>query len=185
MRQAVSEIWWINMLKATVAIVFGLVTIFWPGITLFALIYLLSAFVIVFGIIETVDGLMSVNRRSTWWITFLVGLLTLGVGIYLVRNPNVTLGTFILIVGFSFLAWGILEIIESLVMPLATSSRVMGFIAGLAGIGAGLITLFQPVSGGLAFVWVLGVYGIFYGIMTLSIGIGLRNEFEELTERRR
>ena len=182
LRLAAGELWWMSMLKATAAIFFGLVTVFWPGITLVVAIYLLSAFVIAVGIIETVHGLMSIKRRNTWWVTLLLGLLVLGVGVYLARHPDASLRTFILIVGISFIGWGLLELAQAVVNRLSTGYRILSFISGILALAAGVIVLLQPISGGLAFVWVLGLFGIVYGILAMAAGIELRNDFEELTD---
>lgn len=182
LRLAVGELWWVNMLKATVAIFFGLVTVFWPGITLVVLIYLLSAFVIVVGIIETIHALMSIKRRNTWWVSLIVGLGVLAVGLYLVHHPSASLSSFILIVGIAFMGWGLLELVQSFVNRLSSGYRVLSLIAGIVSLAVGISVIVQPVSGGLAFVWVLGLFGIIYGIVSLAMGIELRNDYEELSE---
>src|ERR1051325_6508271 len=104
---AVSELWWLGVLQGTVAVLFGIVAVFWPGLTLVTLVYLLSAFVIAVGLTETVMGLMSIKRRDTWWMTLLIGLIGLGAGIYLARHPDASFRTFILVVGISFIARGV------------------------------------------------------------------------------
>ena len=169
------------MLRATAAILFGLVTVFWPGLTLAVLIYLLAAFVLAIGLVETISGLMSIRRRTTWWVTVAVGLISLGVGVYLARHPDASLRTFILVVGIWFIGWGVLDLMIAFLSRLSIGNRVVNFIAGLAGVAAGIVVLLQPLSGGLAFAWVLGLYGIIYGIMHLASSIELRNDFDELT----
>jgi uncharacterized membrane protein HdeD (DUF308 family) len=179
---AVSGLWWMGILEGVFAIFFGIVAVFWPDLTLVTLVYLLSAFIIALGLTETARGLMSINRRSTWWVTLLIGLIGLGVGLYLARHPHASFRTFILIVGISFIARGLLELVRVFVENwLTVGNRILGFIGGAVGIAAGIIILLQPVNGGLAFVWVLGLYGIIYGIMAITVSLDMRNEFEKLT----
>ena len=179
---AVSGLWWMGILEGTFAVFFGIVAVFWPGLTLVTLIYLLSAFVIALGLTETIRGVMSINRRNTWWMTLLIGLIGLGAGIYLARHPDASFRTFILVVGISFIARGVVDLVRIFVENwLSTGNRVLNFIAGLAGIAAGIIILLQPVSGSLAFVWVLGLYGIIYGTLAIAVSLDMRNDFEKLT----
>jgi uncharacterized membrane protein HdeD (DUF308 family) len=181
LRYAVSGLWWLGVLRATAAILFGIVTVFWPGLTLTALIYLLAAFILAIGLVETIAGIMSINRRNNWWLTLLVGLAAIGVGVYLAGHPDASLRTFILIVGIWFISWGVLDLMVAFMSRLSTGNRVLSFIAGVAGLAAGIVVLLQPVSGGLAFAWVLGLYGIIYGVMNLASAIELRDDFEQLT----
>jgi uncharacterized membrane protein HdeD (DUF308 family) len=176
----VSEFWWIGVIQAILAILFGVVATFWPHLTLVTLVYLLAAFVIAIGLTEIARGLMSVRARDTWWMTLIIGLLTLGVGIYLARHPSVSFGTFILVVGISFIAWGVIELIRSFLEPITTSSKILNYIAGLSGIAAGIIILLQPVAGGVAFVWVLGLYAFVYGIVALATSVEHHRAYEEL-----
>src|SRR6266404_5708275 len=179
---AVSGLWWMGILEGTFAVFFGIVAVFWPGLTLVTLIYLLSAFVIALGLTETIRGVMSINRRNTWWMTLLIGLIGLGAGIYLARHPDASFRTFILVVGISLIARGVVDLVRIFVENwLSTGNRVLNFIAGLAGIAAGIIILLQPVSGSLAFVWVLGLYGIIYGTLAIAVSLDMRNDFEKLT----
>jgi uncharacterized membrane protein HdeD (DUF308 family) len=43
-------------------------------------------------------------------------------------------------------------------------------------IAAGIVLLFQPVSGGIAFVWLLGLYAIIFGILIAVVSLETRQE---------
>ena len=176
----VSELWWIGVVQSIIAILFGIVAIFWPALTLVTLVYLLSAFVIAVGLTEIVHGLMSIKRRDTWWMTLVIGLISLGAGLYLARHPQVSFATFILVVGITFIVRGIIDVIRGFIEKRPTTHKVLDFIVGLAGVAAGIIILVQPVAGGLAFVWVIGLYALIYGALTLASSIEMRNDYETL-----
>lgn len=179
---AVSGLWWMGVLQGIFAVIFGIIAVFWPGLTLVTLVYLFSAFVIAVGLTEIVLGLMSMRRRDTWWMTLLIGLIGLGVGIYLARHPDASLRTFLLIVGISFIARGVMDAVRVFIdRYLSAGNKALSFISGLAGIVVGIILLLQPISGGLAFVWVLGLYAIVFGTLAIAVSLELRNEFEKLT----
>lgn len=176
----VTELWWIGVIQAILAILFGVVTIFWPHLTLVVLVYLLSAFVILIGITEVMHSFMTMRSRDTWWLRLILGLVALGVGLYLVRHPNVTFATFILIVGITFIARGIIDIMIGFLDRSSTSRNILNFIVGLAAIAAGIIILVQPVAGGLAFVWVLGLYAFVLGTIALAEAVEQHRDYEEL-----
>jgi len=180
--KAVNELWWIGIIEATLTLFFGISAIFWPGITLVVLVYLFSAFILGFGIIQLVVGLMSIRRRSSWWVTVLLGAVTIGVGVYLVRTPDISFATFILLVGFVLIVRGLLDIMRAFTDRATTRDsvyRTFLTLVGAAGIVAGILILLQPVAGGVAFVWILGLYAFIIGTLEIVAAFELRAALNE------
>ncbi len=181
-KRSITELWWLWVIQSIVAILFGIVALFWPGLTLVTLIYLVAPFIIAIGLIEIIRSLMSVGHRDTWWMSLIVGLLTLGAGVFLARHPNVTFATFVLVVGITFIAWGVTDLSKAFLDSALIKHRALTFIAGLAGIVAGIIILVQPVSGGLAFVWVIGLFALINGTMSLAMAIDQHKDYQLLKD---
>jgi len=174
------ELWWLGMLQGTLAVFFGITALFWPGLTLTTLVYLFSAFVLAWGIVEVVHGLLSPERRDTWWMTLVFGLVGLGVGVYLVRHPDVSFKTFILLLGLTLVVRGILDVVEAFLnRDEGDTRRVMVTLAGVAAVVAGVVLLKQPESGGVAFVWVLGLYALVYGVIGWVVAYAARERWLE------
>jgi uncharacterized membrane protein HdeD (DUF308 family) len=176
--KVVSEMWWLGLTQGVLAIFFGITAVFWPGLTLVTLVYLFSSFVLAWGMIEVVHGLLSVQRRKTWWLTLLFGLVGLGVGVYLIRHPGVSFATFILVTGLTLIVRGLFDILSIFLDTKTTNNKILTAIAGIAAIVAGIILLLQPVRGGVAFVWVLGLYAIMFGLL---IAVASFEAHDELT----
>ncbi len=172
------ELWWLVLMQSVLAIFFGIVAIFWPGLTLVTLVYLFSAFVLAWGILEIVHALMSIGRRDTWWFTLLFGLIGLVVGVYLVRHPGVSFATFILLLGLTLIVRGIFDVVGTFIDDRLATHRVLLLIAGAAAVLAGIVLLLQPVAGGVAFVWVLGLYALVFGTISLVVSLDTRNALE-------
>jgi uncharacterized membrane protein HdeD (DUF308 family) len=172
--RAVNELWWIGVLESALALFFGVSAIFWPGLTLVTLVYLFSGFVLGIGVIELIAGLMSIKRRSTWWVTALIGGVGVGLGVYLVRNPNVSFEVFVILIGLFLIARGILDIMRVFVDRMSGVIKTLSAVVGIAAIIAGIFVLSQPVAGGVAFVWVLGLYAIIWGTLGMAISVELR-----------
>lgn len=178
----VSELWWLWVVQAIVSILFGIVAIFWPRLTLITLVYMLAPFVIAIGLIEVIRSLMTVKYRDTWWMSLIIGFLTLGVGVYLARHPHLSFATFVLVVGITLIGWGVIDIAKAFLDGIFTHHRTFSFISGLAGIIAGIIVLLQPVAGGLAFVWVIGLFSLIYGTMALAMSIDHHKDYQDLKQ---
>lgn len=176
------DLWWLFLLQGIVAVFFGLAAIFWPGLTLTALVYLFSAFVLAWGIVEVIHGFLGIGRRNNWLLTIIFGIVGLGAGIYLVRHPQVSFTALILIIGLLLIGRGILDIVGIFLDKRGKSHKALMGIIGVAALGAGIIILFQPEAGGVAFVWVLGLYAFIYGALTIALAIQAREALSLLEE---
>jgi uncharacterized membrane protein HdeD (DUF308 family) len=181
--QAINELWWITMIESVVALFFGISAVFWPELTLLTLVYLLAAFVLGIGILQLLFGIMSIRARGSWWATMLIGFLGIGLGIYLVRHPHVTLHTLTLLIGLLLITRGLLDLVRALTdrasVRSGNTSRILLTIIGIAALIAGIFIMTQPVSGGIAFVWILGVYAITFGVLNMAIAIELKSALHE------
>ncbi len=176
--KAVAELWWIGLIQGVLAILFGIAALFWPGLTLQTLVYLFSAFILVWGVAEIVGGLLGMRHRSNWWLSLVFGLIGLGVGVYLVRHPNVTFSTLILIVGFTLIVRGLIDIVSALIDEGTATYKTLNVIIGLAAIVIGIIVLNSSVAAGVAFVWVLGLYALIMGPLMVAISFDVKHSLE-------
>lgn len=172
--------WWLGVIEGILLILFGLAALFWPGMTLMTLVYLFSAYVLVWAIMSIIGSLLGMRSNDTWWLTLIFGVFGLGVGVYLIRHPAVTFGTLVLLMGFVFIVRGIVDIASGFLGNQTGGSRVLNFIVGALGLLAGIVVLKQPVASGVAFVWIIGLYALVVGPMLLALAIQLHNDTKRL-----
>lgn len=178
--KALEMIWWMILLRGISLLFLGILAIAWPGITLIILAYIFALYVLAIGIINTIHGITGISGRRAWFISLLLGIAQIAVSMYVLQFPGLTLAIFVLLVGFSFLGQGILEIIIAFT-DRDVGSRILDIVGGILGILAGFFILRYPISGGLAFVWVIGVYGIVVGSIAVATALSLHTLFEDVT----
>lgn len=181
--QTGADLWWAGMVQGIAALLFGIAAVFWPGLTLRTLVYLFSAFVLAWGILSVIHGILSIKTQSTWWLTLIFGVVGSGVGLYLVRHPGVSFTTLILLVGFTLIFRGIVDILGAFIDEQTATSRLIWLLAGAAGLIAGIFILNQPVTGGVAFVWILGLYSLVFGPLMIALSLDVRKEFQALESK--
>lgn len=158
------------VLRGVVAILFGVAAVFWPGLTLGTLVYLFSAFILIDGLINTVTSITDSSNKRYWFLSLVLGLLQIGVGVYLLRHPAVTFATLILLIGFTLVGVGLINAIGSWFDEgLGSTEKMFHALIGLAALAVGIVILFQPESSGVAFVWLLGLYAIVAGALQLAL----------------
>ncbi len=178
----VNEFWWSGTVTGIVTILFGLAALFWPGLTLVTLVYLFSAFVLVWGIVEVVKSLTHVDGVvGRWWLTLIFGVVALGVGVYLVRHPNVSFDTLILLIGFTLIIRGVFDVVAGFLENRLATTRVMSVVVGVVSVIAGVIVLRQPESAGVAFVWILGLFALIAGPLMIAMASDARKLAENGT----
>lgn len=178
----VEDLWWLFVLQGIATLLFGVAALFLPGLTFATLIILFAVYAVVLGVIELVHGFGSIGKSNSWWFSLLVGLVLAGAGVYLIRNPQTALDVFIVIVGAMILARGVFDLVISVFFVKKTESRWLWAIAGVLGVIAGIFLWNNPVSGGLAFVWALGLYALIAGSINLAYAFQVRSAYNELKD---
>lgn len=159
--------------QGVLAILFGIAAVFWPGLTAEVLIYLFGAFLLIDGVLAIVLGLAHVKNLAKASLVLFLGLLELGIGLYLIFNPKIVFATLILILGLVLMVRGAFALAHAFAGTDAPNVKAMHAILGALGVVIGIFVLAQPVAGGLAFVWVLGLYALVAGPVLIAMSAHL------------
>lgn len=175
--------WWTLTLRGVFAILFGIACVFWPKLTLVTFIYLFGIYILAAGMVSVFQGVVSIGKQKAWILTLLLGILEIGVGIYLLRHPLVSFTFLILIVAFSLIVLGVFEIVAALADDTASAmgKTLLSITGGLA-ILAGILLLFQPASGGAAFVWIIGLFALISGPLWIALSIDVKEMANRLAK---
>lgn len=174
------QLWGLGIAFGVVSILFGIVALFWPGLTVALLIVLFGVFVLVWGVVGLISSLASMSTDKFWWLELIFSLLAVGLAVYLLRNPVDAAAIFVFFFGITFLVRGVIDIIEGLFDGKRKGNkRVLSIVLGAIGILAGIITLAQPVTAGVAIVWIIGLYAVLYGSILIAFSFRTQAELEK------
>jgi uncharacterized membrane protein HdeD (DUF308 family) len=175
-----NEVWWLLMLRGIALILFGVVAVVWPGLTLLALATAFAVFLLISGVVDIISGIRAEGRRSLWFLTMLLGLAEIAVAVYILKT-GLLLATFIGLLGLTLIVVGILEIIAAFEPGEDPGRRFLLIVAGALGVIAGFAVLRYPVSSGLAFTWILGAWGLVVGAIQVAMCLSIRAKMHEAT----
>ena len=166
--------WWVLVLRGTAALVFGVLALAWPGITLLVLVALFAAYALISGV-ATVAG--AIRARATdrrWWVLLLLGLVSVAAGVLAVFMPAITALALVLLMGANALVNGALEIILAVRLRRQVRGEWLLGLAGLLSVVFGVLVLLFPGPGALALVWLIAVWAIAIGMLLIAAGFSLR-----------
>ncbi|HTK40568.1 MAG TPA: HdeD family acid-resistance protein [Gemmatimonadales bacterium] len=111
---------------------------------------------------------------KVWWALALRGVAGILFGILAFVMPALTLAVLVLLFGAYALVDGIFNVVASLSGRSGARPWWALLLAGLVGIGAGLLTFFMPGLTALALAYLIGVWAIIIGVLEIISAVRLR-----------
>lgn len=178
MRQMLRENWWVLLLRGIAAIVFGVLAIALPGLTLFMLVITFGIYVIFDGVVEIWSGFTTRETNDRWWVDILIGLAGIIAGILIMSLPGVTAVVAIYFIGAWMVVMGILQIISALRVRAEIDNEWWLVLSGLLSVIVGLYFIAFPGDGAVSLVWLIGIYAILFGVILVVLAFRARKGFE-------
>jgi uncharacterized membrane protein HdeD (DUF308 family) len=149
--------------RGLLAVVFGVLVLVWPGITVLALAIVFAAYVVADGIGMIISGFGARGGRA--WSYVLAGAVGVIAGLVAAFWPGVTVLVLVVWAGAWAVVTGALEIAAA--VRRERSDRWLVALAGVLSIVAGLIIIIWPGIGALVLATVVGIYGLAAGVSLL------------------
>lgn len=169
----ISNHWWLLLLRGIAAVIFGLLAWAVPGFTLATVVLLFGAYAMVDGIMAIAYSFSSEGQQRRL-SHLLMGLVSVLAGVVAFGAPGITALALLFVIASWAMLTGILEVIGAFGLPLQTGNRWLMGLAGLASVAFGVLLVVRPGAGLLTLVWLLGFYGVFYGILSIIGSFKLR-----------
>lgn len=159
--------------RGVAAILFGILAFASPGLTAIALVLMWGAYAMVDGGFALAYGVSGGERRWTWILLGVVGILA---GVIAFYSPDATAIALAIIVGCRALIGGICELVYAVQNRHASAHPWLIGLDGLLSTLVGIVlVLFVYPVGVLSLVWLLGAYSIAYGVLAVVAGFQLKH----------
>jgi uncharacterized membrane protein HdeD (DUF308 family) len=169
-RTQVTKMRWVLGLHGLASVVFGVMILAWPGISVYALTILFGAYTLATGILEFGTALTAQGKERAWLI--LRGLLGITVGVLVFAWPDISALTLLYVIGAYAFAFGILCVGASFRLPLDGRDRASMILTGLVAIVFGIVIFAKPGAGALALLALIAAFALVTGISELVFAIG-------------
>jgi uncharacterized membrane protein HdeD (DUF308 family) len=171
-----AENWWLLLLRGIAAIAFGVLTFFWPGLTLLVLIFLWGIYAIADGILAlwaAVANKAAGKIAPRWWLA-IVGLAGISAGVLTFVWPGMTALVLLMFIAAWAIISGVFQIWGAIQLRKEIEGEWMLGLSGLLSVAFGVIVIAQPGAGAVAVIWLIGWFAILLGCCYMAFSLRLR-----------
>jgi uncharacterized membrane protein HdeD (DUF308 family) len=169
---SLSRNWWATVLRGLLAIGVGILAwirpeIFWASL------------VLVFGVYAVVDGVFAIVPAITGGtrdraLHFLEGVLGIVVGVIVFLYPDQAGRAIVFVIGLWAVATGVVEIVSAVRLRREIADEWLLGLGGLLSVILGVILIVRPEFGRVTTTYVVGTYGLAFGVVLVMLGLRLR-----------
>ncbi|HKD10193.1 MAG TPA: DUF308 domain-containing protein [Bryobacteraceae bacterium] len=169
-----SRRWWVLVLNGIGAIIFGLLAVALPGVTMVATIMLYGCYCLIDG----VTALMASSVRDggkLWRRMLTMGAISVAAGLIALARPGITAVALLLVMAVWAIAHGISEIAAAIELRRVLRREWFLGLAGAVSIVLGIALVARPAEGALAVIGTIGAVAILRGFLMVALALSLRS----------
>ena len=159
--------------RGLLAIVVGIVSVAWPGITVGAIVVLFAVYAFVAAITDTMRAFSS-GRVGPVFGYLLLAALSVVAGIVALAWPGITALVLTIWVAGWALVTGIIEVALTFRQGATAGERAMWALSGLVSVALGIVLAIRPDIGALSLASVFGLFSIVYGVSAVVLSVQAR-----------
>jgi uncharacterized membrane protein HdeD (DUF308 family) len=167
--------WWTFIVRGLLAVAFGVLAFFAPGLGIAVLVGLFAAWALIDGVANLIAGFGGRIRDKSWWLEVLEGIVSIIAGIIALAFPVLAAEILVIIIAAWAIVTGIFEIIAAFRLREQIKGEFWLGLAGLASILFGVILFVFPGVGALSLVWLIGSFAVVFGVFLVILGWRLRS----------
>ena len=172
MLQLLARRWWALALRGVIAVLFGLLTFFIPGITLISLVLLFGFYAILDGIFDIVSAMKAPGHH---WPLLVEGIVGIVAGLVTFMWPAITAMVLVYLIAFWAILTGLLEIVAGIRLREVIVNEMLLILMGVISTLFGILIIIFPGAGALAIIIWIGAYALVFGIILIALAFRLRS----------
>jgi uncharacterized membrane protein HdeD (DUF308 family) len=175
MRLILARNWWSLVLRGIAAIILGVITFVWPGITLTAMVFLFAGYALVDGVLALAGAVRAAEARERWGALLIEGLAGIAAAFVTVLWPAITALALVWVIAAWAIITGIAEIAAAVKLRQQIRGEWLLVLGGLASLAFGILLIIAPLAGALVLALWVGAYMFVFGVVLIALGFRLRS----------
>jgi uncharacterized membrane protein HdeD (DUF308 family) len=167
--------WRAIALRGLAALAFGILTLVWPDLTLWALVLLFGAFVLVDGVLTLAAVIRNepATRESRGWLIF-EGIASIAAGVITFVWPDITALALLFVIAAWAFVLGVLRLALAIRMRRDIHDWWLPALSGALSIAFAVLLVITPGAGALVITWLIGWFAVFIGVLLLVLAFRVR-----------
>jgi uncharacterized membrane protein HdeD (DUF308 family) len=162
---------WVVGLQGLASVIFGVMILAWPEISVYALTIVFGIYALATGI-TAFAGAFSSHTKDERASLILSGLLGIVTGIIVLAWPSISALALLYVIGAYAVLLGMFAIIASMRLPLDDRDTALTILSGLVAIVFGIVIFAKPGAGALAVLALIAAFALVVGVTELVVAIG-------------
>jgi uncharacterized membrane protein HdeD (DUF308 family) len=164
--------WGIILAFGIITALFGIAVMVWPDITIGVLVVLLGIQLVIAGVFDLVSAFTQVEGGMRW-VVAIVGIIALGLGIFVIANIVDTVEALGVILGIFWIIHGIVDVISGLTNR-ASPNRGWKIGGGALAVVAGIVVISWPKKTLLLLAWIMGLWLLVLGVLMIAMAFAVK-----------
>src|SRR5581483_3813322 len=173
MSAALAQNWWAIAIRGLLGIVFGLMCLFLPRVTMLSLVLVFSAYALVDGIFAIMAAVRAARAHERWGLLILEGIVNIITAASAFLWPGITVLAFVFLVAAWALLSGGLMLVAAFRLHV-DHGRWLLALGGIVSIIYGALLVIAPMIGALVLTWWIGAYALIFGVTLIVLAFRLR-----------
>jgi uncharacterized membrane protein HdeD (DUF308 family) len=173
--QTVGKSWGWILFFGIATVILGILVVARPKDTIYAFAILLGIWLFVAGLFRIVVAIAdSADAGTARWLTAVLGLLSVIIGILFLRHTEETVTTLAFLIGLFWVVGGIIEFFTAY-SDYGSPARAWRIAMGVLAFAAGIVTLVVPHLTLNVLAVIMGIWLILYGVLEIALSLQLRH----------
>jgi len=168
-----ARIWWVVALRGVIAILFGGLVFFWPGLAWLVVVISFAVFALVDGTFALVSAFTG-RGQAPRWALLIEGLVGISAGVLTLLWPGITELALLFFIAYWAIATGVFEVIAAIRLRREIEGEWALALGGILSVLFGVALVIMPGPGALAVAWLIGAYSLAFGVLMLVLAFRLR-----------
>jgi uncharacterized membrane protein HdeD (DUF308 family) len=166
--------WWALAIRGIAGVLFGVIALVMPGVTVAALTLLFGAYAFVDGVISLTIAFRAGHLHRPWWAFLIEGIVGILAAVATFTWPAITLFVLLYLIAAWAVVTGIFEIFAAIELRRVVNREWLLILAGIASIVFGILVFAAPGAGAIVIALWLGAYALVFGVLILTLSFRLR-----------
>src|SRR5438552_13461065 len=164
--QTTTRVRWAIGINGALSALFGVMTLAWPGISLYALTSLFGAYALGSGVVSLVS-IPEVKEGRGWMAVSSV--FGIGVGLAVLLWPSISALGLLYVIAAYAIAFGVIAIVGAFSLPIPGGDAGLLSLSGLVSVLFGIVMFSKPGDGALVLLALIAAFSLVKGITELVV----------------